>query len=101
MTRYADIPEDEVLTEWFAGAALAVLDRTDDAAVLHNSYDRWEDGDAAVAFTDLGWSDGRARGQIVIYVRQHNGAYRAASAEIDTEDALRIAKALTRWAEEA
>jgi hypothetical protein len=92
--RHPEIPEDEVVLDWFAGAT---LDGTPDRSSF------WDGGEVALAFTDIGLFGGDPRAQVVLYAIHHDEALpgRAVSLEIDREDARKLAAKLTAWADAA
>lgn len=93
MTKYYEIPEQEILLDWYAGAtAIATSDR---------APDDWLSSDVALAFSDLGVGDGdsRVRGQLVMY--SQDIVSRAISLEIDPDDARKVATFLLQWADDA
>ena len=96
--RHPEIPEDEVVLDWFAGATL-------DFPEAPTKLSFWEGGEAALTFTDIGpWGPGGdPRAQVVLYATHHDASLpgRAVSLEIDREDARKLAARLTAWADEA
>ena len=99
MTAYPEIREDAILTEWYAGAhAEANFPSPDPTGGLD-----WESCHASIAFSEIGpnEADRQLHGQLVTYTLGFDGRVRALSAEIDPDDARRIAAALIAFAEAA
>jgi hypothetical protein len=96
--QYPPIREDVILTDWYAGAYTESNHPAPRDGLLI-----WDPADAVVAFSEIGYQDGdgRVHAQLVTYALGHDGRLRAISAEIDPDDARKIAAILTVFADEA
>lgn len=85
-----DYPEtpDEIVLDWYAGS-IYLNPFQPASAPIDDAL--WQGADVALAFSDLGLTDGGNRGQIVLYAVDRAGdSTSAISLEIDHDDAHRL-----------